>query len=408
MNIILINHYAGSNRHGMEYRPYYLAREWVRLGHSVTVLAASSSHLRVQAPCVRGSITEENIDGIRYLWLKTPGYIGNGVGRALNISAFVGRLLRYGVWLGDHCRPDVVIASSTYPLDMVPAHYIARKCEAVLVFEVHDLWPLTPIELGGMSPRHPFIVSMQWAENFAYRKADRVVSLLPKAEAHMQSHGMDPRKFAYVPNGVEVSDWQSSVTPVPQAQSEILGSLRREGRFIVGYAGAHGAANGLEMLVEAAQLLRGRPVTVVLVGEGPCKQRLQQKAVQLRLANTVFLPQVPKLSVPALLASMDALYIGCNRMPIHRFGISPNKLMDYMMAGKPVIYAYEAGNDPVAESGCGLSVPPEDPSAIAGAVARLMGLTGAERQAMGARGKEYVLAHHDYRILAERFLAVVQ
>src|SRR5438309_1545410 len=203
MNIILINHYAGSNRHGMEYRPYYLAREWVRLGHPVTRLAASSSHLRV------------------------------------------------------------------------------------------------------LSPRHPFIVSMQWAENFAYRKADRVVSLLPKAEAHMQSHGMDPRKFAYVPNGVEVSDWQSSVTPVPQAQSEILGSLRREGRFIVGYAGAHGAANGLEMLVEAAQLLRGRPVTVVLVGEGPCKQRLQQKALQLRLATTVFLAQVAKLLVTALLASMD-------------------------------------------------------------------------------------------------------
>lgn len=92
MNILLINHYAGSLQHGMEYRPYYLAREWVKSGHQVTIAAASVSHVRTTPPQLKGAASEEIIDGIRYLWLKTPAYHGNGIPRALNIFSFVAQL----------------------------------------------------------------------------------------------------------------------------------------------------------------------------------------------------------------------------------------------------------------------------------------------------------------------------
>jgi glycosyltransferase involved in cell wall biosynthesis len=118
----------------------------------------------------------------------------------------------------------------------------------------------------------------------------------------------------------------------------------------------------------------------------------------------VFLPPVSKPSIPALLASMDVCYIGLARKPVFRFGVSPNKLIDYMMAARPVIHAIEAGNDLVAESGCGISISPEDPAALAQAVRRLMACTPAEREAMGQRGRNYVMLHHDYRVLARRFL----
>jgi glycosyltransferase involved in cell wall biosynthesis len=101
---------------------------------------------------------------------------------------------------------------------------------------------------------------------------------------------------------------------------------------------------------------------------------------------------------------MDALYIGLQRTSLFRFGISPNKLMDYMMAAKPVIQAIDAGNDMVADSGCGISLAPEDPRALADAIAQLAGLPAAERAAMGQRGREHVRRHHDYRVLAARFL----
>jgi glycosyltransferase involved in cell wall biosynthesis len=408
MNILLINHYAGSERHGMEYRPFYLSREWVKLGHRVTIVAASASHLRVQAPDLKGDVTEEEIEGIHYIWLKTPGYSGNGVGRARNIMAFVFRLLLYKGRLVRDCRPDVVIASSTYPLDAVPARRIARECRAKLVYEVHDLWPLSLIELAGMSPWHPFVIMLQRAENFACRNSDRVASMLPKADLHMRQHGMADHKFAYVPNGIHVAEWQREPAPLPEEHRVVFARLKEEGRFVVGYAGSHGLANSLHTLVDAAALVQTEAVAFVLVGHGPEKAALQQRAQRLGLRNTVFLPPVPKLAVPRVLSSMDALFMGCNRRPIYRFGISPNKLVDYMMAAKPVVNAVEAGNDIVSDSGCGITIAPEDPQAVAAAVTRLICLPATERAAMGSRGREYVLAHHDYRVLAQQFLTILQ
>src|SRR5262249_33797356 len=148
------------------------------------------------APAMSGNPTEEVIEGVRYLWWNTPAYHGNGVGRVCNMLAFIGQLLKHSARLTGDRQWDAVIASSTYPLDILPAHRIARRCGARLVFEVHDLWPLTPIELGGMSPRHPFIMLLQWAENLAYRRADRVVSMLPNAAGYMEAHGMAAPKFA--------------------------------------------------------------------------------------------------------------------------------------------------------------------------------------------------------------------
>jgi glycosyltransferase involved in cell wall biosynthesis len=407
MNILLINHYAGSSRHGMEYRPYYLAREWVRLGHTVTIAAGSHSHLRMQNPDFEGQVSEEDIEGIRYVWLKTPPYEGNGVGRTLNMFAFLRQLTRHKRQLVANGKPDVVIASSTYPMDTIPAYRFAKGWGAKKVFELHDLWPLSPIELGGMSPRHPFIMMVQYAENFACRKADCVVSMLPKAEEHLRGHGLGAGKFYYVPNGINTEEWDNQ-EPLPKEHSEVLARLRSEGRFLVGYAGAHGLANTLDWLIDAAQHLKSEGATFVLVGKGPDKEALQQRTQALGLNNVVFMPAIPKPAIPSFLAEMDALYIGFHKKPIYRFGISPNKLMDYMMAAKPVISAIEAGNDVVAESGCGLSIPAENPKRIAEAVVELMGLSPAQREEMGLRGQKFLLANYDNRILAKRFLDAIQ
>ena len=407
MNILLINHYAGSRNHGMEYRPYYLSREWVRLGHNVTVVAASFSHLRTRLPDLNGEITEENLDGIRYVWLKTPRYQGSGAGRVFNMLSFLRQLYGHCEEITTNRKPDIVIASSTYPLDIFPASRFSRKAGAKLIFEVHDLWPLSPIELGGFPRWHPFIVMMQIAENFACRHADRVVSILPKTGQHLADHGMAAHKFTHIPNGVDIEEWDGTTGNLQEPHGELLRKLRASGRFIVGYAGGHSVSNALDMFIEAAKIMEGRSVDFVLVGQGPQKKMLERKAESLGARNVFFLSPVRKEEVPSLLAGMDALFIGWKRTPLYRFGVSPNKLMDYMMAGKPVIHAIEAGNDMVADSGCGLTVPPEKPQAIANAVEQLMVMPVEEREAMGARGREYVLANHDYRVLARRFLQVM-
>lgn len=407
MRILYINHHAGSPRHGMEYRPHYLARHWSRNGHKVLVVAASVSHIRGRNPDMSSGVTEEVIDGVRYMWLKTPSYSGNGLSRAINMLSFVARLHWIRNMLVRRFSPDVVIASSTYTWDIFPASSIARKSGAKLVYEVHDLWPLSPIELGGMSPLHPFILSLQCGEDYACRQADFVVSLLPFADMHLLERGMAPGKYHYIPNGIEPEEWNGSAHGLPQAHRKLIEAYRKRGRFIVCYAGSHGLANALDGLIDAAHLLISHPVSFVLVGQGPEKARLQLRVRKMGLENVHFLDPVPKSSVPELLQSTDASFIGWKAHSLYRFGISPNKLMDYMAAGKPVITATNAPNDLVKEAGCGLSVEPEDSSALANAVIRLVGLTPDERERMGQSGRMFVRANHDYALLADRFLSII-
>lgn len=405
MNIILINHYAGSNIHGMEFRPYYLAREWVKMGHSVTIVAASFSHLRQKNPDI-SELTEEFIDGIRYIWLPVNKYQGNGVMRFKNMLAFIYQLY-HNLGKLAQIEPDVVIASSTYPLDSYPAYKLAKMTGAKFAFELHDLWPLSPMELGGMSKWHPFIMLMQRGEDFWCRHADKVISILPKTEAYLKTRGLKDGKFCYIPNGIVLADYDD-VLPLKNDYLEQLNNLRKQGKFLVGFAGAHGIANALNVLLYAANKLKNTKAYFVLVGQGQEKENLMALAQKLGLDNILFLASIPKKMVPAFLAQMDALYIGLQNQKLFRFGISPNKLMDYMMAGKPILHSVTAGNDLVQEAHCGISVPAEDVDAVAEAVKKLMLMNKAELSALGANGKEYVTKHHDYKILAEKFIEWVE
>lgn len=403
MKILLINHYAGGPDLGMEHRPFFMAREWVANGHDVTIVSAGFAHTRTHQPKFKGRISGEMISGIRYLWLKTPSYRGNTLGRIFNMLTFILRLRCNARRIAKDYSPEVVIASSTYPLDIWPAHRIARYSKAKLVYEVHDLWPLSPMELGGYSRRHPYIRLLQRAEDYAYRHSGKVVSLLPHTLEHMVSRGMEPEKFAYIPNGIVTSDWEER-RDLPQEHQAIIDGLKGKGMRIIGYTGAHGIANALDPLVEAAELTQDLPVGFLFVGNGPEKERLQQKAKAAGIQNIFFTPSVARNQLPSLLSQMDILYVGFRRQALYRFGVSPNKIFDYMMAGKPIIQAIEAGNNPVREAGCGLDIEPDNPEAIAEAIRCLIATSTEELKRMGEKGKSYVVANHEYKVLSRRFL----
>ena len=407
MKILLINHYAGSIQHGMEYRPYYLAREWVRAGHTVRIVAASHSHVRSIQPEFAGRRHDEVIDGINYIWYRTPRYRGNGAGRAFNIAAFCVQLMRDAKRLAREFEPDVVVASSTYPMDIWSAHRIARLASAKLVHEVHDLWPLSPIELNGMSSKHPFIMVCQMAEDFACRRADAVVSMLPKVHDHMVEHGLDLSRLHIVPNGVLSEEWDQEGDALAPALAQHIAQARGEGRMVVIYAGAHGLANALDSLLDAAATMRSELFSFVLVGSGTERDRLKERIVSESLSNVATFGAIPKRQISTLLSAADVAYIGLQRVPLFRFGIAPNKLMDYMMAGCVVLSAIEAGNDPVMEAGCGISVQAESAPAIAEGLRTLAGLNAETRRAMGLRGRDYVRERHAWPVLAKRFVEAV-
>ena len=403
MNILLINHYAGTPALGMEYRPYYLAREWVRLGHQVTIVAAAYSHYRARQPAPG----EERVDGITYRWLPTPVYTGNGWARMRNVLSFLSQLWTQAPEMAATLRPDVVISSSTYPMDTWVARRIAQLAGARLVHEVHDLWPLSPVELSGMSPWHPFALICQAAEDAAYRHSDAVVSMLPKVHAHMASRGLNLKKLSIVPNGISPEEWLAPPEPLRPDVAQALDAARRAGAVIVGYAGSMGLPNALDVLLDAARLLADQPLRFVLVGDGHERERLAARIADEGLAHVAMLPPIPKAQVPAFLAAIDIAYLGWQRQPLYRFGIAPNKLMDYMMAARPVLHSVEAGNDPVAEAGCGLTVAPEAAEEVARGLRQLAALSPSERRQFGERGRAHVLKHHAYPVLARQFLAAV-
>lgn len=411
MNILYLNHYAGAPRYGMSFRTYYLSREWVRLGHKVRIISADFSHVRAlqpQRPIDAPSSWHEYIDGIDYQWFATPQYEGNGVKRVFNIATFLARVFWKANQIAKDFQPDVVIASSTYPMDIWVARRLANLSKAKLVFEVHDLWPLSPIEIGGMSPSHPFIRLCQAAENAAYRDADLVVSMLPNVASHVAQKGLPLDRLVIVPNGISLDDWHdASPEPVREDIQLAIATAKSAGHLVVAYTGSHGLPNALDTLLDAAALLREEKLTFILIGDGHERSRLLTRCHAEALSNVLMFGPVPKVQIATLLSMVDIGYIGWRREPLYRFGIAPNKLMDYMMANLPILHSVEAANDPVADADCGISVEPESSESVARGLLELAALGTDQLKRVGVRGRPFVTKNYLYKNLAETFICAL-
>lgn len=407
MNILLLNHYAGSPALGMEFRPYYLAKEWIKMGHRVSIIAGDYSHLRQRNPNVKRDLQNENIDGISYYWIKTGAYEGNGIKRALTMLRFVIKVYAYAKRIVSELQPDVVISSSTYPLDTYAGQRIRKisKKKVKLIHEVHDMWPATLIELGGMSKRNPFVVMMQIGENCAYRNSDKIVSLPPLAKDYMVEHGMEPDKFVAIPNGIVVDDWKNPQS-LPQEHEEVLTDLKENGKYIVGYFGGHALSNALEVLLDCAEKIEDESVQFVLVGDGVEKKKLVEDAAKRELNNITFLEPIEKHAIPSLCQYFDIIYIGTKALPLYRFGLCMNKMFDSFMSGKPLVCAITTPESPIEKHKCGIMVQSEDIEGIIKAVERIRNMTQKELADMGKREKKLAIEKYSYEVLAKRFETV--
>lgn len=415
MKILYIDHYAGSKKTGMEYRPFYLGREFVRAGHDCLILAGSYSHLRQMNPEVARDLEESEEEGLRYLWLKTRSYRGNGVGRVLSIFDFCSKIYRYKKAILERGPFDLVISSSTYPMDALPARRLARACRARYIHEVHDVWPASLIELGGMSTLHPFVLLTEFAERYAYRHADGLVSLLSETETYMRRKGLRA-PWICLPNGLprEAED-PGSIQALPEVHQSLLRRLKEEGRFIYVYAGGHALSNHLDLLLDAARALAargeaGKMPALVLVGDGVEKQRLQRRREEEGLANVFFLDKIPRTAIPSLLAQADASVICSQASSLYRFGTSLNKLYDVMGAGLPLVYAVPEPAPLVARIHAGLTLSEAEMTGegLAAALLRLAATPETERREMGQRGARYIREHLRYEMIARSFLEFVE
>lgn len=403
MRVVYIDHYAGSPTAGMEFRPHAMALEWAKLGVETTIVAGTYSHLRKRNFMDAEPGRPYDVDGVEFRFIRTREYDGNGVGRILSWIDFVGGGLRAAKTLAETLKPDAVISSSTYPFDTWFAQRVARLAGARLVHEVHDLWPLTPIELGGHSPKHPLMLAMAAAEKSAYRNSDAIVSILPNIEPHVRSLGIDTPVIA-VPNGIEA---EASPEPAPADFVALVEDLRAQGRRIVGYAGGMTNANAMDDFVAAMGRLAGEPITAVLVGDGLFRDELERQAKELG-ADVRFYGSLPKAQVHDALTRCDALYIGSKRSPLYEYGVSANKIFDYMLTGVPIVNAFASEHSPMVYAGCTIRAEGENPDDIARAIREAVALSPERRQEIAAASTAWVTEHHSLSGLARDFLDVLQ
>lgn len=393
----IINQYASTPDTGLGGRHYYLARELSGQGVKVYVVSASYNHILRNAPFLDKNYQIETHNGFNYVWLKMPKYLhAHSKGRIRNWFLFAFRILQLDQHIPD--KPDAILYSSPSLVGFLGAERLAKKLHCTLAFEVRDIWPLTFCEIGGFSPRHPFIRFLQWVEDRAYRVSEVVVSNLVNSVEHMVSRGMDRAKFSWVPNGYLQEEVDNPVPLDAEIQKRIPGD-----KFVVGYAGTLGVANSLYYFLDAAKRFESSRVEFVLAGIGKEKDALLKYVEDNGIENVTFLGSVPKSQVQSLLQSFDACYLGLSNDPLFRFGVSPNKLFDYFSASRPIVYAIDSGDyRPVQDAGAGLHIPPEDSEAIFKAVATLMKLSKEERLKMGENGRVFAQRNHEYQALAKK------
>lgn len=401
--IWVICQYAMSPESGGYLRQHFLARELGQAGHDVYVIASRVNHMMTHPDAKRDAPFKEKNDGYTMVRLDTIAYPhAHHRKRILGWAQFgwqLPSLVRRGL-----PKPDAVLYSSPNLLGFLGAERVARQAGARLVFEVRDIWPLSIIQIGNVSPEHPFTRLLQWVEDRAYRVSDAVISTLPNAVEHMVSRGMDRTKFHWIPNGTDLSDTRMHQDLAPEVSAQLPTD-----RFLVGYVGTIGEANFLDPILDAAVLLKERnDIGLVIVGGGRKKSELKARAVAEGLHNVTFVEPIPKAQVQAVLARFDACILSMLPLPIYRFGVSLNKLTDYFVAARPVIFAADIGSyNPVSAHQAGLLTQPGDPKAIAEAIIQLKELSPEARIAMGLRGLECARTDYNFRTLGQRLEAVL-
>lgn len=402
MVIWYYNHYSGSSTSPKDGRSYYLSKSISECGHYPVVIAASYHHLQKDKglKAHKDIIESKNIDGVPFVWFKTPIYAGNGLGRIINMFIYAIRVWRYNLVVELGLKsPDVIIISSVHPFHLFSCLKWSKRYNAKLVFEVRDLWPLSLNLLLGLKKWHPLHWLLSLIERTGYKKSDLVVSPLKNANIYMENKGLSKDKFLYIPNGF-MSDFQWSDGSCLDKQLQIV---RSKYKRVVMHTGSMGTPNGLELFVAAAnEMSRIDSVAFVLIGKGELEKKLKNMADS---EHIYFFDAVPKSEVLHLLSYSDACFCGSQNLPeLYQYGVSPNKIFDYMLAKKTIILAVDSPDNPVELSGGGFCVKPNSIGSLLHVLKSIDLLEDAKLKSMGEAGYKFLIKEHDFDKLALKLI----
>ena len=410
MNLWIFQHYATPPDTFSGTRHYNFAKYLSEQAYDVTIFASGFNHstFREERLTEKEVYKIELVQGVRFVWIKTPPYFGNGFRRVSNMITYAFRSYLYASILNQ--KPDIIFASNPHLFSGITGYLLKLKYNAHFVFEVRDLWPQVFIDIGAFSKNNPFILALKLLEQFIYKKAEKIILLMPKAFDYIKSKGTNPNKIIYIPHALDVDSFEKSLTNIPK-ELDVINQLKRDGKTIIGYLGAHGVADSLDTLIECCEILQQKKdndLHFVMIGHGSEKNRLIEKATSLGLNNISFFQAIPKNQVPSAIKLFDIAIVSKKDSPLYKYGTSFIKTFDYMACGVPILWAVNSPDCPVLDAGCGLAIPPEQADKMAEAILLFSKMTIEERNEMGKRGFHYVKANHDCAIIGSKIKYLLQ
>ena len=401
--IWIINQYASH----LTTRHEELSRVFAAAGYRVAVITSSFHHGSRKYIYDEPLVCKELCSGVSYFYLHSgPSYSTNGAGRILNMVDFCRLVEKYRGKIAQHTgAPGFIIASSASPFVWETGYRTAKKYGAKFIAELRDIWPLSLVEIQGVSPGHPFVRLLGIIEKRAYNRAAVVVATLPYAWKHITAVTNVPREKVYwMPNGIntQTTDEQRSRT---QALPEPLNSYLSSHWCCV-YIGSFVKSECLDFMVDAIGPLQEEDICFAIIGYGHEEDNIRTRINEKGYKNIKIFPYIDKSLIPAVLEKAGCCVAAHDNIGIYRYGLSMNKLSDYLYSGKPVVFAY-SGESVVKEAG-GFAVPHDEGHAMAETIKRIKGMDEAALKQIAASERETILRRYDYKAIGTAYLEMLE
>ena len=401
MNILCISKYASPpNYSKMPARLFVLVKEFIKLGHNATLITSDSNHFSTY-PNADNIHNFETVEGVSLCWIKTKKYIKTAsLARVLSWFDFERKLFKLD--LKKINKPDVIIVSSLSIFSIIYGYFLKKKFNSFLVFEIRDIWPLTMTEEGGFSKWHPLVLLIGFIEKFGYKKADLIVGTMPRLNLHVKSILGYEKPFHCSPLGFDPANYKE----------EIIGNnpfdkVFPKNKVIVGYAGSMGITNALEPFIEAIKLLKDNEyIHFMLVGSGDLKANFEQELKNCK--NVTFLPRIGQNEVKYFLQKCDILYLSTKDSKVWDYGQSMNKVVEYMLASKPIIASYTGYPSMINEANCGYFENTSNAKDLKDKILSIVNLSEQERKNLGINGKKWIYENRQYSNLAKQYINKIE
>jgi len=404
LNIWLINHYAVPPKYYPLARQTYFAKYLMAMGHTVTIFAASSVHNSDVNLITDGrKWREETVDGVHYVYIKCCDYQGNGLKRIYNICEFAWKLP--GV-CKRFSKPDAIVSTSVPPTSCAMGVYLGRKWGCKTVAEIADLWPESIVAFGIAGPHNPAVLALRRLEKWIYKKADAVVFTMEGAYDYIVEQGWGkeiPRsKVHHINNGVDLELFDYNKEHFRAEDPD----LDDPNIFKVIYTGSVRRVNNLGLLVDAAKCIKDPRVKLLIWGDGDEREALERRVRDEKISNVVFKGKVEKKYIPSIVSRADLNLVHWEQAPLLKYGVSYNKLFDYMAAGRPIFSTVCPGYSIWEKYDCGRDTEDTLPEPLARELEKMAALPPEELSRLGENAREGS-RDYDFRVLTQKLLNVI-